>query len=71
MYLNEYIDARKAALKDRVTANTDALSKIITSAKLEELLMMEGYILRSIRDEEAQGTNEETNDSEDKGDDEN
>lgn len=71
MYLNEFVDARKAALKDRLTAETDLVSQLMISAKLEEVLMFESYILRSIRDDEAQGENEETENYEDKGDDEN
>lgn len=71
MYLNDFIDVRKSALKDRLTAETDLISKLMISAKMEELLMFESYILRSIRDDEAQGENEETENYEDKGDDEN
>lgn len=71
MFLNDFVDARKAALKDRLTAETDLVSKLMISAKMEELLMVEAWILRSIRDDEAQPPNEETENYEDKGDDEN
>ena len=73
MFLNEFIDARKAALKDRLTAETDLVSKLLISAKMEELLMFENWILRSIRDDsdDSDAPNEETENYEDKGDDEN
>lgn len=71
MYLNDFIDARKSALKDRLTAETDLVSKLLISAKMEELLMFESYILRSIREDESQTPNGETENYEDKGDDEN
>lgn len=71
MYLNDFIDARKSALKDRLTAETDLVSKLLISAKMEELLMFESYILRSIREDESQAPNGETENYEDKGDDEN
>lgn len=70
MFLNEFIDARKAALKDRLTAETDLVSKLLISAKIEELLMFENWILRSMRDD-SDAPNEETENYEDKGDDEN
>lgn len=71
MYLNEFIDARKAALKDRLTAETDLMSKLMISAKMEELLMIEDWVVRSIRAEEAQPPTKETENYEDKGDEEN
>jgi NifU-like protein involved in Fe-S cluster formation len=50
MTLSEYLDLRKAVLRDMSTAQTDLMSRMLAGAKLEEVLAFESFIIKALRE---------------------